>query len=95
MKKGIQASLYLPKECLDIIQDNSEEVLSFFDSFASLDYDIYLAEYNGEEVCGIEFVILEDTASNVEESYKSLKQFLKYITNKQPIQILKLKFDRI
>lgn len=95
MKKGIQASLYLPKECFDIIQDNSEEVLSFFDSFANLGYDIYLAEYNGEEVCGIEFVILEDTASNAEESYKSLKQFLKYITNKQPKQILKLKFDRI
>lgn len=95
MKKGIQANLYLPKECFDIIQDNLEEVLSFFDSFASLDYDIYLGEYNGEEVCGIDFVILEDTTSNAEESYKSLKRFLKYITNKQPKQILKLKFDRI
>ena len=95
MKKGIQANLYLPKECLNIIQDNLEEVLSFFDSFVSLDYDVYLGEYNGKEVCGVEFVILEDTVSNAEESYKSLKRFLKYITNKQPIQILKLKFDRI
>ena len=95
MKKGIRAQLYLPKECLDIILDKKEEVEDFFDNFIELGYDIGLGDYNNEEVCFIEVILLQKTTSLVNEDYKRLKWFLKDLTKKQPKQVLCLKFDRV
>lgn len=95
MKKGIRAQLYLPKECLDIILAKKEEVEDFFDNFINLSYDICLGEYNNDEVCFIEFILLRKTTTLVNEDYKRLKWFLKDLTKKQAKQVLCLKFDRI
>lgn len=45
MKKGIKANLYLPKDCLEILNNKRDEVIDFFDNFINLQYDIYLGEY--------------------------------------------------
>lgn len=95
MMSGIKADLYLPKESLDVIIDRQEEVKKYFDSYFSLEYDIYLAEYNNEEVCGINLYILNNTKSMVENDYKSLKTYFKQVTGKTPKQILKINFDKI
>lgn len=39
MKYGIQAQLYLPKKCLDIILENRDEVENYFKNFIDLGYD--------------------------------------------------------
>ena len=95
MKCGIKADLYLPKECLDIIINKREEVEKFFDKFKYLGYDIYLGEYEKEEVCAINFCILNNTKTLVNEDYKQLKQFLKNITGKYPKQVMMAKFDKV
>lgn len=95
MKCGIKADLYLPKECLDIIIDRKEEVEEYFNRFKDLGYDIYLGEYEKEEVCAINFYILNNTKTLVNEDYKQLKQFLKSITGKQPKQVMMVKVDKI
>lgn len=95
MKCGIKADLYLPKECLDIIINKQEEVEKFFDKFKDLGYDIYLGEYEKEEVCAINFYILNNTRTLANEDYKQLKQFLKSITGKQPKQVMMAKFDKV
>ena len=94
MKKGIKANLYLPKDCLEILNNKRDEVIDFFENFINLQYDIYLGEYQEIEVCAMEFIMVNKTASLVNEDYRRLKWFLKDITNKQPKQILMIKFDR-
>ena len=41
MKKGIKATLYLPKECLNIILNRQNEIKEYFDSyFENMNCDI-------------------------------------------------------
>lgn len=96
MKKGIKANLYLPKKCLNILLNKQDEVKDYFDThFGNMKYDIYLGEYNNEEVCAIEIALLNRTCKEVNEDYKNFKQYIKEITNKQPKQILMFKFNKI
>lgn len=95
MKKGIRANLYLPEECVQIINNNKEYVTNLLDNFDNLSYDIYYGTYDGKNVCGIEFIILGDTLKETTEQYKHLKNILKNITGKNPKQISKCEFDWI
>lgn len=96
MKKGIKANLYLPKECLDILCKREEEVVDYFENcFSNLTYNIYLGEYQGKEVCGIDIQLLNRTCSLVNEDYRHFKEYLKEITGKKPKQILMFKYDKI
>lgn len=94
MKYGIQAQLCLPKKCLDIILENRDEVENYFKNFIDLQYDIYEGIYNGIEICGIEFYILNSSKSLVNDDYKKLKYFIKNITDKQPEQIYCVRFTK-
>ena len=95
MKKGIKANLWLPKECLDIIIAKEKEVTAYFDSYPYLEYDIYLGEYDNNEVCAIEVKLLNETCREVNADYSCFKKYLKELTHKQPKQILMYKFDRV
>ena len=96
MKKGIKARLKLPKESFKILYKQRKTVQEHLDCFfLHMDYDIYEAEYNGEDVCIIDVVLMEDTYKIAEELYKCFKQYIKDVVNKQPEQIIKLKFDRL
>ena len=96
MKKGIKATLYLPKECLNIILNMQNEIKEYFDTyFENMNCDIYLGEYENKEVCAIEIKLLNRTCKEVNEDYRHFKEYIKEITHKQPKQVLMFKFDRI
>ena len=95
MKKGIKASLYLPKECYKIIEDTFEEIKDYLESHFIIDYNFYIGEYEEKEVCGIEVIMLAKTCKEVNTDYKHFKEYIKEITHKQPKQVLMFKFDRI
>lgn len=96
MKKGIKATLYLPIHSLDIIYSKRNEVISELEScFPGINYDFYEGEYQDEKICGIDIILINKTATLVNQDYKHFKQYIKEITGKQPKQIMCLKFDRM
>ena len=95
MKKGIKASLYLPKEYYKIIEDRFEEIKNYLESHFNIDYSFYIGNFNEIEVCGIDVLMLAKTCKEVNEDYKHFKEYIKEITHKQPTQVLVYKFDRI
>ena len=95
MKKGIKACLYFPKEYYKIIEDRFEEIKNYLETHFNIDYSFYIGEFNENEVCGIDVLMLAKTRKEVNEDYRHFKEYIKEIMHKQPHQILKLSFDRI
>ena len=95
MEKVIKADLYLPKECYKIIEDTSEEIKDYLETYFNIYYDFYIGEYEEKEVCAIEVIMLAKTCKEVNADYKHFKEYIKEITHKQPKQILMIKYDRI
>ena len=96
MKKGIRASLYLPKECLDKLIAREKEVVDYFDNgFYCLRSEIGLEERDNEDVCYIDVDILNTSVALTKDDYKRFKTYLKEITGKQPKQTLLINYDKI
>ena len=94
-RKGIKSSLYLPSKCFNIIETNYEEVKNYLESRFDINYTIYLGEYGGEEICGVDVSLIAETFREVSRDYTDFKAYLKKITGKTPKMIFKAKFERI
>lgn len=95
MRRGIKATLYLPKDCLDKIYARAKEVETYLLNNFNIAYDFYEGEYNNEDVCGIQITLLNVSCKAVEADYSHFKSYIKQITGKTPKQVLMAKFDRI
>lgn len=94
MKKVIKARLYLPEKYLDVIYKDKNEYIKYFEQ-RKIEYDIYLAEIDNENICVLDFVLEDIDKKLVNQKYKFLLEFIKTMTGKKPQQHLKMECDRL
>ncbi len=100
MKKGIKGQLVASKDenTIKYIQENDEvfKAVCARDFDCILEWDIYEAEYEGQDVIGIDFNILSNTAKETDKYLSLFKKELKnHFGFKVIHEILKLKYDKI
>ena len=100
MKRGIKGQLVASKDenTIRYIQENDEvfKAVCARDFDCVLEWDIYEAEYESNDVIGIDFNILSDTFKNTDKYYSLFKKELKnHFGFKTIHEILKLKYDKI
>ncbi len=100
MKKGIKGQLVASKDenTIKYIKENDEVFKAVcarnFDCI--LEWDIYEAEYEGQDVIGIDFNILSNTAKETDKYLSLFKKELKnHFGFKVIHEILKFKYDKI
>ena len=94
MKKGLHASLSLPKELLDLFIDNNEKIEEHMHKYSTnIYYEIYLGEMMGEEFCGIDLEVKGKTYKEVENDYKHIRVFLNEIAKQKTRQVILYKFQ--
>ena len=89
MKKGIKACLYLPKEYYKIIEDRVEEIKNYLETHFNIYYSFYIGEFNENEVCGIDVLMLAKTCKEVNADYKHFKEY----TGTTPVALRKTKIN--
>lgn len=95
MKRGIRANLYLPRKCYEIIEKDYESIKDYLESNFNISYEIYIGDYDKEEVCGLDIILICDTVRELSRQYTEFKKYIKNITGKTPKQVFKLRFDKI
>lgn len=98
LKKGIKGQMILPytDECIKYINENIEVFKAVCDrDFRFCIFEMYEATYEGENVIGFDFNLLNTLSKNVEDDFKRLKKEMKNHFGFPPTVILKAKYDRI
>ena len=94
MRKVIKARLYMSEKYLDIIYDKKDDYIKYFEQ-RKIEYDIYLAEIDNENITVLDFVLEDIDKKSVNQKYKFLLEFIKIMTGKKPQQYLKMECDRL
>lgn len=98
MKKGIKGQMYIP-----LNEDSDKwfrENIEVFKAVCNRDFEYcafetYDAEYQDEEVIAFEFDIRDRTAEEADSLFSRFKKEIKNHFGFKPIEILKIKYDRI
>lgn len=87
--KSLRANLYLPLDCLQILENYLNEIEEYFKrNIKQFAYDFGSMEYNEKEVCYFDLYIIGKTISEVKGYYNYIKKYIKYLTKKKPKQIM-------
>ena len=92
MKKVIKAQLKFPISCMEILKNKKEKLINDLDDWYGVEfYDFYEGEYDNTNILGVDLVLYTDTSKEVNETYSSVKKYLKEFFGKKPEQILMFK----
>lgn len=96
MNKGIKIHLFLPRKCLDKIEKKQKKLEELANILCyEVSYEIYPGVYRGRKVCAILVDFVDSTFMRCEFSYRQFKRILKDITGELPIQVCKMKYQRV
>lgn len=94
MKKGLEATLYLPLYYVDVLKENEENINKHIQSYSSeCQYEIYIGEYSKNELCIINIEFRHKTKETIKQEYKDFKKFIKEIADVGTTELIVKNFD--